>query len=143
MQVGTVSGLRLCFLGSHTFVPQVGCVRIQFHTVRRNLKLFLLMQVNVWTEFPLLISGTWLLKCCILPSIKQGYSKKRCRESCCVTNHQESTPRTKLRLKFNTMILSYPMSSKVKSSQFGAMHHIFEDNEAVIKMIIKGRTSNI
>ena len=30
------------------------------------------------------------------------------------------------------------VSSNVKSSQFGAMLYIFEDNEAVIKMIIKG-----
>ena len=30
------------------------------------------------------------------------------------------------------------VSSNVKSSQSGAVLHIFEDNEAVIKMIIKG-----
>ena len=32
------------------------------------------------------------------------------------------------------------VSSNAKSSQFGAMLLIFEDNEAVIKMIIKGRS---
>ena len=32
------------------------------------------------------------------------------------------------------------VSSNVKSSQFGAMLCIFEDSEAVIKMIIKGRS---
>ena len=32
------------------------------------------------------------------------------------------------------------VSSNVKSSQSGAMPYIFEDNEAVIKMIIKGRS---
>ena len=31
----------------------------QFHTVQRNLKLFLLMLVYEWMEFPLLISGIW------------------------------------------------------------------------------------
>ena len=31
-------------------------------------------------------------------------------------------------------------SPNVKSSQFGAMLYIFEDSEAVIKMIIKGRS---
>ena len=30
------------------------------------------------------------------------------------------------------------VSSNVKSSQSGAVLHIFEDNEAVIKMIMKG-----
>ena len=32
------------------------------------------------------------------------------------------------------------VSSTVKSSYFGAMLYIFEDNEAVIKMIMKGRS---
>ena len=32
------------------------------------------------------------------------------------------------------------VSSNVKSSQFGVMLYIFEDNEAVIKMFIKGRS---
>ena len=32
------------------------------------------------------------------------------------------------------------VTSNAKSSQFGAMLHVFEDNEAVIKMIIKGRS---
>ena len=35
------------------------------------------------------------------------------------------------------------VSSNVKSSHFGAIHCIFEDNEAVIKMIIKGRSSTM
>ena len=32
------------------------------------------------------------------------------------------------------------VSSDVRSSQFGAMLYVFEDNEAVVKMIIKGRS---
>ena len=40
---------------------------------------------------------------------------------------------------FELCKVSY-VSSNVKSSQFGAMLYIFEDNEAVIKMIIKGRS---
>ena len=34
-------------------------------------------------------------------------------------------------------------SSKVRSSRFGAMLYIFEDNEVVIKMIIKGRSPSM
>ena len=36
---------------------QVGCARnrLQFHTVPRKLKLFLLMEVYAWTVFPLLL----------------------------------------------------------------------------------------
>ena len=33
-----------------------------------------------------------------------------------------------------------PVSSNVRSSRLGAMLYVFEDNEAVIKMIIKGRS---
>ena len=69
--------------------------------------------------------------------------KRMCRETCCMTHHQENTPRTKLRLQFSTTNLNYAtpimFSSNVKSSQFGAIY-TFEDNEAVIKMIIKGRS---
>ena len=32
------------------------------------------------------------------------------------------------------------VSSNVRSSRFGDMLHVFEDNEAVFKMIIKGRS---
>ena len=61
----------------HLF-PQVGCVRhkLQSHTVRRNLKLFLLMQDYAWMEFPLLIFGIWSLKRCTLPPTKQSDRKR-------------------------------------------------------------------
>ena len=126
--------------------PQVGGARnnLLFCTVRRNLKLFLLMQVYAWMEFPLLISGIWLLKCCILLSTKQRNPKRKCRETCCVRKHQENTPPPKSRLKIPHNYLEVSnvdcVSSNVKSSQFGAMLYLFEDNEAVIKMIIKGRS---
>ena len=66
-----------------------------------------------------------------------------CRETCCVTCHQANKPRTKLRLQFKyddfeLCNVDY-VSSNVKSSQSGAMLYTFEANEAVIKMIIKGR----
>ena len=50
MSIGTVSRLRLCR-------------RSWSHTVQRNLRLFLLMQVCEWTEVPRLISGFWSLMC--------------------------------------------------------------------------------
>ena len=59
--------------------PEVGGARnrLQSHTVRRNLKLFLLMQVCAWMEFPLLISGIWLLKYCILLPTKHRDPKSK------------------------------------------------------------------
>ena len=49
---------------------------------------------------------------------------------------------TKVRTKQKNLELSDVdhVSSNAKSSLFGAMIYIFEDNEAVIKMIIKGRS---
>ena len=51
--------VELCAYSKVTrLFPLVGCVRnkLQSHTVRRNLKLFFLMQVYAWMEFPLWIS---------------------------------------------------------------------------------------
>ena len=89
--------------------PWDGCVRnrLQSHTVWRKLKLFLLMHVCAWMEFPLLISGIWWLKCFILPPTKYR-------------NTQSTT---------NT-----------HSSQGESQLYIFEDKEAVIKMIMKRRS---
>ena len=53
------------------------------------------------------------------------------------TNNQVKTP-----IQYNDLELSNVdyVSSNAKSSVFGAMLYMFEDNEAVIKMIIKGRS---
>ena len=121
------------FWKSHIF-PKVGCGRSKLlsHTVRRNVKLFLSMQVYTWTEFPLLICGIWLLKCCILLPTNLRNPKQMCRETCCMTQHNDPELCT----------VDY-VSFSVKSSHFGAILYIFEDNEAVIKMIIKGRSPTL
>ena len=41
---------------------------------------------------------------------QQRNPKRKCRETCCVTKHQENTPTPKPRLKVSTTILSYPLS---------------------------------
>ena len=91
--------------------PWVGCLRnkLQSHSVRRILKLFLLMQVYAWMEFALSISGIRLLKCCILPPTKYRDTKSVRGETCSETNHQANTPTPKSRFKFKPKILSYPM----------------------------------
>ena len=61
-----------------------------------------------------------------------------------MTLHQENTPTLQkmTQIQYNDIELCNvdDVSSNVKSSQFGAMLYTFEDNEAVIKMIIKGRS---
>ena len=96
MQTGTVSRLRFCRRSwrlkinirwtlvhsrkSHVRAKKlVVCARnrLLFHTVLQKLKSSLLMQVNAWMEFPLLIFGIWLLKCCILLPTNQRKSKEK------------------------------------------------------------------
>ena len=62
-------------------------------------------------------------------------------EAHCVTPHQTSTPKTKLKSQPTKILLSNVdyVSSIVKSSLFGSMLYICEDSEAVIKIIMKGR----
>ena len=103
------------------------------------------MQVYAWMGFHLLIFGNWLLKCFILPLTNERNPKAEYRETCCVTHHLTSTPKTKpnkISVQHDTLELSNVdyVSSNAKSSQFGAMLWIFEDNEAVIKMIIRSRS---
>ena len=114
---------------------KVGCARNkpQFHTVLQKLKSFLLMQVYAWMGFQLLIFGIWL---------KKGFNIKY-EETRRVTPHQTSTQnQTKTPIQHDTLELSNVdfVSTNAKSSPFGALLCIFEDSEAVIKMIIKGRS---
>ena len=101
------------------------------------------MQVYAWMEYQLLIFRIWSLKCFILHQTNQPSAKVKYEETRCVTPHQASTPKTKRRFQLRTTIFDLNnvdcVPSNAKFSRFGAMLYIFEDNEAVIKMIIKGR----
>ena len=117
-------------------IPLVGCVknRRQFRTVRRKQKSSLLTQVCAWMEFQLLNFGILLLKYFIL-------LVTRCRgESCCITNRQAKRPTHELQDKNLELSKVDYVSANVTSSQQAAMLYIFEDNEAVIRLIIKGRS---
>ena len=96
-----ISWRILYVFGRHTFLPTSWMCKKQ---TSQNLKLLRM------DEVPLSISGIWLLKCCILPSIKHTDTMSKRRETCSVTNRGANTPTPKSILKFTTMILSYPMS---------------------------------
>ena len=92
-------------------------------------------------EFQLLIFGICLWKCFILPQTNSTTPKVKYRKTCRVIPHQTSAPKTKPRSNperhFDLNNVDC-VPSNAKSSLFGAMLYIFEDNEAVIKMIMKG-----
>ena len=66
-----------------------------------------------------------------------------CRETLLRDTPREQTKnQVQNPIQYNDLELCHVdyVSSNVKSSQSGAMLYIFEDNQAVIKMIIKGKS---
>ena len=152
MQTGTVSGLWLCKRSWRLKIEFgwnlciFGSVRnkLQNHTAPQKVKLFLLMQDYAWMEFPLSISGISLLKYCFLPPTKHWHPKRKCGETCSAKNHRAKHTNTQIKTHTHHNVLELSdveyVSCYVKSSRSGALLDIFEHNEAVIKMIIKGRS---
>ena len=127
------------FRKPHVCSNKVGCVRnkLQFRTAQQNQKPFLWMQDWGQMVFPLLIRGIWLL-----PSLKKRrdpFMNKREVRSPLHTIHK--------RKKSHGMIDDLDnvdfILSNVQSSHQEALLYVFEDNEAVIKMIIKGRSPTL
>ena len=121
----------------HSF-PRVGCVRnkLQSFTAHPNLKLFLWTLVCAWMVFSLSISGSWLLKYCILPKKPTSTGRLVARQS---PNRNTPTPRRR-NVSTEMMVELFNVdrvTTNAKPSHFGALLYIFEDDEAVIKMIRK------
>ena len=146
----STSGGLMCIYGSHhTFVPisldlqETNICLTQFNW---SWDSFSWCKVYTWMRFHFLIFENWLLKCFILHLTNKRNPKTEYRETCCVTPIKQAHPQTKPKFQssHDTLELSNVdyVSSNANSSQFGAMLQIFEDKEAVIKMIIKSRKSN-
>ena len=92
-------------------------------------------------EYQLLIFGIWLLMC-FIPQIQSKKTKDQVRgdSSRNTTSNKHTQNQTKIPIHHDNLELSNVdfVSSNVKSYHSGAMLYIFEDNEAVIKMVIKG-----
>ena len=132
------------FLEVIRLFQSVGCARnkLQFHTVQQNQTSFSWTQDWGWTVYPNLIYGTWS---------SQFFTEIRIRtekngETRCWSNVKLVLHLTRFtnasNLKEWSMILDNVdfVSSNVQSSHQEALLYVFEDNEAVIKMIIKGRS---
>ena len=93
--------------------------------------------------FQLLIFGIWLLKCCISPQTNSTTSKIKYEETRRVTPHQISSPKTKPMFQPSTTILIWAMLTMCRRTR-SLLDLVrcwkFEDNEGVIKIIIKGRS---
>ena len=114
---------------------QVGCVRnkLQFQTVPQNLRSSLWTLDWDWTGFLLSICAIWLflfLEMFLVFQIDRGNLRVM------ITNTTSLTTKS---MWWKTLMLSLQMSNqRVKELCF--LLYVFEDNEAVIEMTIKGRS---
>ena len=111
--------------------------RLQFHTVPTEAEILSLDAGLRMDGIPAL--DLWDLVFEVFHSSTNQFNtpKIKYQDARRVTPHQ-----TKISIQHDNLDLSNVdhVSSNVKSSRFGAMLYIFEDNEAVTKMIIKGRS---
>ena len=130
--VGDVEDSKCAFLEVIRLSQEVGCAsnKLQFGTVQQKQKSFRWTQDWGWTVFPHLMYRIWL---------SQFFTETRIR----VMKHGETRTNCQRERKFMDRLMICTMlivSSNVNSSRQEAFMYVFEDNEAVIKMIIKGRS---
>ena len=153
MQTGTVSRLRCCrrswrfkihfwrniyaFSEVVHLFQEVGCVRnkLQYHTVLQNPKSSLWTLDWDWTGFPLSVYGIWLFF--VLGNTTQNHERT---EQPAVGSNTSHAPSQQSRGILNVLTNVDRVPSNDQLSHQEALLHVFEDNEAVIKMIIKGRS---
>ena len=95
------------------------------------------MQVHAWMEYPLSISGIWLVKHYILQRINF-----LSRETFATMSNQENLPTRERRNTPTRMFSNRSMSIMLLQTHnflTSAPCFTFSENEAVIKMIMKGR----
>ena len=86
-------------------------------------------------------SWIWLLKYCILPKTYQFWWDPWRDEA----QRKHANTRTKQHIhRYDVELFNVDhVTAPVKSSHFGALLYICEDDEAVIKMIIRGRSPTV
>ena len=134
----STSGGTLCIFGSHTFFFQsVGCVRnkLQFHTVQQNPKSSLWTLDWDGTGFSHVIYGIWLFF--VLGNTTQNHDWTEKPVVCRDASHAQGQ---QSRGMFNVLNNVDRVPSNVQFSHQEALLYVFEDNEAVIKMILKERS---
>ena len=119
------------------FFEQIGCVRnkLQLHTVQQNPKSSLWTLDWDWTGFPLSICGIWLF---VSLEIQFRLLIDRGNPLWTVTKITDQTNYLK-EWSLNNIDC---VPSNVQFSHQETLLCVFEDNEAVIKMNIKGRRSH-
>ena len=114
----------------------------QFHTVLQKLKSSLSMQVYAWMGFPLSIFGVWRMKYFIPHQTKPTIPKDVREPRGNLSANPQRNKRKQIRTTHTNLDLINidHVPSHGTHSGSNVMLSVFEDNEAVIKMIIKGRS---
>ena len=132
----STSGGTLCVFGSHTFVP-IGWMCKKQTSVSHSSTEFEIISVNATlklNKIPAL--DLWDLIVLVLGNTIQNHD----RTGQPVGSHDKShEPSKRSQGMFNVLNNVDRVPSNVQFSNQEALLYVFEDNEAVIKMIIKGK----
>ena len=127
------SGGTLCVFGSHTFVPISWMCKKQTAVSHSSTESEIISLDTGLRLDGLPALELWDLIVSVLGSVSQ-ISDRTQRPVNAVKKHQKSQG------KINVMENIDSVPSNVQSSRQEALLYVFEDNEAVIKMIIKGKS---
>ena len=131
----STSGGTLCIFGSHTFVPISWMCKKQTSVSHRSAESDII-SVDAGLRFDeLLALELWELIVSVLGNMTQ--TTERPRRPVIIDRSQRSQEKT------NALNNIDCVPSNVQSSHQEALLYVFEDNEAVIKMIIEGRSSTM
>ena len=138
----STSGGTLCIFGSHAFVPiswmckkqtsvSHSSTKSEIISLDAGLKLDGIPALDLWDMIVAVLGNTY-------------QSNQERRDPFMNKREVRSTPRTIQKRKQSRRVINDLdnvdfLSSSVHSSRKEALLYIFEDNEAVIKMILKGR----
>ena len=135
----STSGGALCIFGSHTFVPISWMCRKQTSVSHSSTE-----SEIISLDAGLRLDGIpaldlWDLIVLVLGNTTQNHDRTERPVVCSHTNHGRKQSRRVIHDLDNVDFIP----SNVQSSHQEALLYVFEDNEAVIKMIINGRSPTI
>ena len=135
----STSGGTLCVFGSHTFVPISWMCKKQISVSRSSTESEIISLDAGLRLDGIPVLDLWDLILLVLGNTTQNHDRTRRPVVCPHTNHG----RKQSRRVFNVLNNVDLVSSNVHFSHHEALLYVFEDNEAVIKMIIKGRSPTL
>ena len=130
----STSGGTLCIFGSHTFVPRSWMCKKQTAVSHSSTESEIISLDTGLRLDGLLALELWDLIVSVFGSVSQISDRTGRPDNVDVKRNQKSQGKTNVLKNIDSV------PSNVQSSRQEALLYEFEDNEAVIKMIIKGRS---